>query len=243
MGGDRGTSDRIWRGSSRLSCQRHEPEHGRGGLAELDAEGVLEPGRIRRPGGGRPSTTDAQPELEAALDALIEPVTRIWNIVTPTFERLLHGLQPVVLLQEDAMHGGPADPQALVPKLFCQLLLALRRPLQLRLGVSAQFFYINGAVGDFQREVNPAISGALHRRGRCGLDLQRRGGHPEASDVTYGLALSPAGAAVDPDSGVVSWTPSSDGLATFAVTAADVWAQRRRSRSTRRCAGRTGRQW
>jgi len=48
------------------------------GIRELEAEAadpdsVLPPERIRRPGAGRRPITEKQPELVAALDALVEP--------------------------------------------------------------------------------------------------------------------------------------------------------------------------
>jgi hypothetical protein len=47
----------------------------RNGRREL-AEGVPIPGRIRRPGAGRPTIEDLQPGLTQALVILIEPITR-----------------------------------------------------------------------------------------------------------------------------------------------------------------------
>ena len=44
------------------------------GLAELDASSA--PDRIRKPGAGRKRRTDTQPDLLAALDMLVEPVSR-----------------------------------------------------------------------------------------------------------------------------------------------------------------------
>ena len=46
----------------------------RRGLKDLDAE-PLSPGAVRRAGGGRKAATEADPELAAALEALVEPVT------------------------------------------------------------------------------------------------------------------------------------------------------------------------
>jgi hypothetical protein len=48
------------------------------GVAEILAggEGSAGPGRIRRPGGGRKSLTETDPGIVAALDALVDPVTR-----------------------------------------------------------------------------------------------------------------------------------------------------------------------
>lgn len=45
------------------------------GLRELDYPEPI-PGRVRRPGAGRPSAAVTDPDLMAALDALVDPVTR-----------------------------------------------------------------------------------------------------------------------------------------------------------------------
>jgi hypothetical protein len=45
------------------------------GIRELQAE-PLDPGRIRRPGAGRPTVTARDPALPEALEALVEPLTR-----------------------------------------------------------------------------------------------------------------------------------------------------------------------
>lgn len=45
------------------------------GIQELQSE-PLDPGRIRRPGAGRPSVTARDPALPEALEALVEPLTR-----------------------------------------------------------------------------------------------------------------------------------------------------------------------
>jgi Rhodopirellula transposase DDE domain len=47
------------------------------GLAELTAgEEVLDAGRVRQPGAGRPGILEREPGLSEALDRLIDPVTR-----------------------------------------------------------------------------------------------------------------------------------------------------------------------
>ena len=46
------------------------------GVSELDRPAVLEPGRSRRVGGGRKPATVSDPGLAAALDKLVDPVTR-----------------------------------------------------------------------------------------------------------------------------------------------------------------------
>jgi hypothetical protein len=48
----------------------------RAGIRELQAPESLPLGRVRRPGGGRKSAVEKDPELPAALERLIEPTTR-----------------------------------------------------------------------------------------------------------------------------------------------------------------------
>ncbi len=46
------------------------------GIAELREGTRLDPGRVRRPGAGRPRLTESDPELLEALEALVDPDTR-----------------------------------------------------------------------------------------------------------------------------------------------------------------------
>src|SRR5215831_2059895 len=46
------------------------------GIREIQSGTVLEPGRVRRRGGGRKSVTVHDPQLVRALDCLIEPEDR-----------------------------------------------------------------------------------------------------------------------------------------------------------------------
>jgi hypothetical protein len=46
------------------------------GIKELEGERPVASGRVRRPGGGRKQAEQVDPGLSAALDALVEPVTR-----------------------------------------------------------------------------------------------------------------------------------------------------------------------
>jgi hypothetical protein len=47
----------------------------RRGMRDLDAGESWEPRRVRRSGAGRPSVVERDPEVEKALDGLLEPVT------------------------------------------------------------------------------------------------------------------------------------------------------------------------
>jgi len=46
------------------------------GLREIESGDILPAGRVRRPGGGRKSGVEHQPELPAKLESLVEPLTR-----------------------------------------------------------------------------------------------------------------------------------------------------------------------
>jgi len=46
------------------------------GMREIDRGEQVEPGRVRRSGGGRKLATSTDPELEVALEQLVEPVSR-----------------------------------------------------------------------------------------------------------------------------------------------------------------------
>lgn len=48
----------------------------RKGLAELESPSAVDPGRIRRPGGGRKKAVDKDPALKTDLEALLESTTR-----------------------------------------------------------------------------------------------------------------------------------------------------------------------
>ena len=48
----------------------------RRGLADLDSGEVLEPGRVRRAGGGRPALEQSDPTVIDDLERLVDPATR-----------------------------------------------------------------------------------------------------------------------------------------------------------------------
>jgi hypothetical protein len=129
----------------------------RSGRAELEA-GLEDKNRIRRPGGGRPKLTTRQPELDGALDRLIDPVTRgdpesplRWT--TKSTERLAEALR--------------ADGHSVSSSSVWRMLRAkgyrmqsTKKTLERRHhdDRDAQFIYINGAVMDFHAAGNPTIS-------------------------------------------------------------------------------------
>jgi hypothetical protein len=131
------------------------------GLRELGQpakQRALEATRVRRPGGGRPGITRSDPELLAALEALIEPVTRgdpesplRWTCKST--RRLADELT-----RQD--HGvGPRT----VAMLLRREGYSLQANRKTREGSShpdrnAQFEYINQLVRRFQHGGQPAIS-------------------------------------------------------------------------------------
>ncbi len=60
------------------------------GVRELDYPDPI-PGRVRRPGGGRPSAAVADPTLWEALDALVDPMTRGDPVSPPAVDDEIDG--------------------------------------------------------------------------------------------------------------------------------------------------------
>jgi hypothetical protein len=129
----------------------------RSGRREL-AEGGAPAGRLRRPGAGRPAIETAQPGLQAALEALVDPVTRGdptsalrwtckskaklaaaltaqgWRVSATTVGRLLHDLGYRLQALQKTLEGT-AHPDR-----------------------NAQFEYINVTATAFLQRQQPVIS-------------------------------------------------------------------------------------
>jgi hypothetical protein len=130
------------------------------GLAELEAAatGLLPPGRMRRPGGGRKRARDQQSGLSEALAALVEPTSRgdpeqslRWTC-TSTYR----------LANELRRQGFQVGPRTVAKELKEQE-YSLQSNRKTREGKGhpdrdAQFGYINQQVMAFQRRGQPAIS-------------------------------------------------------------------------------------
>ena len=205
----------------------------RRGLSDLDSGEVLEPGRVRRPGSGRPRLEDSDPTLIRDLERLVDPVTR----------------------------GDPTSPLRWTSKSGAKLAAALRgmgheivdRTVLLRLKVlgyrlqanqktregadhpdrDAQFQHINDTVAAAIRAGQPAISIDTKKKEligdykAVGRELERTGrpvqvqGHdfpdPEVPKaIPYGVYD------ITNDEGWVSVGISAD-TATFAVTSIKAW--------------------
>jgi hypothetical protein len=114
--------------------------------------------RIRRPGGGRKALTECDPQLLAALEALVEPTARgepdsplRWTIRSTRVLARVLGQQ------------GHAVSHATVATLLSEVGFSLQANRKTREGEShpdrnAQFEYINRLVKRFQRRAQPVIS-------------------------------------------------------------------------------------
>lgn len=127
------------------------------GLLEVQADAGIGD-RLRRPGAGRPTAEVQQPDLSAALDALIEPITKgdpesplLWTT------KSTHKLAAALRAQGFAISATTVW-RMLRSKGF--RLQSAKKSLERTHhdDRDAQFVYINGAVKDFHQEGEPAIS-------------------------------------------------------------------------------------
>jgi hypothetical protein len=114
--------------------------------------------RVRRPGAGRKRLTDKDPEVEAALDALIEPVTR----GDPESPLRWTCKSTYRLAEELTRQGHPVSPRTVAMLLYAAH-YSLQSNRKTREGAAhpdrnAQFEYINVRVCEFQDRTQPAIS-------------------------------------------------------------------------------------
>jgi Rhodopirellula transposase DDE domain len=115
-------------------------------------------GRVRRPGAGRKPVTELDPELEAALDALIDPVTR----GDPDSPLRWTSKSTYHLAEELTGQGHPVSART-VATLLRAAHYSLQANRKTREGAShpdrnAQLEYINEQVLAFQNRDQPAIS-------------------------------------------------------------------------------------
>ncbi len=131
------------------------------GLRELDLpkkQRAVEATRVRRPGGGRRPLTETDPDLLAALEALIEPTTR----GAPESPLRWTCKSTRRLAEELTRQDHPVGPST-VATLLHQAGYSLQANRKTREGAShpdrnAQFEYINACVQRFQNRGQPAIS-------------------------------------------------------------------------------------
>jgi hypothetical protein len=140
--------------SAATGLARETIRHGRRELAA----GVEATTRIRRPGAGRPGIADGQPGVAAALEALVEPVTR----GDPT-SPLRWTCKSRAKLTAALTAQGWRVSSTTVGRLLHQLGYRLQALQKTREGTAhpdrnAQFEHINATAASFQRRHQPVIS-------------------------------------------------------------------------------------
>ena len=128
------------------------------GMRELEAGGVLEPGRTRRSGGGRKKATEKDPTLLRDLELLVEPTAS-----GDPESALRWTSKSVRRLADDLTTMGHDVSHVLVADLLRELGYSLQANLKTREGAQhpdrdAQFRYINDTVRRFQKKKQPAVS-------------------------------------------------------------------------------------
>jgi len=129
----------------------------RAGRREIEA-GVEQGERLRRPGGGRPSIESSQPGVKAALEQLVDPVTR-GDPCSP----LRWTCKSRAKLTGALVKAGWRVSSTTVGRLLHELGYSLQSVRKSREGVShpernAQFEYINASADDFLQRQQPVIS-------------------------------------------------------------------------------------
>src|SRR2546427_12294259 len=128
------------------------------GASEPSSQEPSEPGRIRRPGGGRKTKTDRDETLLQDLDRLLDPVTR-GDPMSP----LRWTCKSTPKLASELKSLGHEVSQATVWRLLDELDYSMQSNRKSREGGShsdrnAQFEFINSSVKEFLRRGLPAIS-------------------------------------------------------------------------------------
>src|SRR6185312_13988091 len=127
------------------------------GVRELDYDEPI-PGRVRRPGAGRPPKASTDPELLAALDALVDPVSR-GDPESP----LRWTTKSTAKLAAELTAVGHRVSARTVAKLLKQAGYSLQANSKTIEGAQhpdrdAQFGYLNTQVERFQADGDPVIS-------------------------------------------------------------------------------------
>jgi hypothetical protein len=123
-----------------------------------DPQEGLPAGRVRRPGGGRKPAVVHDPELVAALEALVDPVTR-GDPESP----LRWSSKSTRELAEALAGSGHAASHTLVGRLLRRLGYSLQAAVKTREGTGhadrdGQFRYLTGQVNDHMQAGQPVVS-------------------------------------------------------------------------------------
>lgn len=127
------------------------------GVREIDAVELI-PGRVRRPGAGRPPVAVTDPAVVAALDALVDPLTR-GDPESP----LRWTTKSTAKLASELTAGGHRVSARTVAKLLKAAGYSLQSNVKTLEGAQhpdrdAQFGYLNAQVQRFQAGGDPVIS-------------------------------------------------------------------------------------
>jgi hypothetical protein len=132
------------------------------GLDELDSDPVGQPtmrgSRLRRPGGGRKRATDADPELAAALEQLVDPLTR-----DDPMSPLRWTCKSTTRLASELTRQGQPVSARTVGRLLKASGYSLQGNRKTKEGAdhpdrNEQFEHINATVMTFQRRGQPVIA-------------------------------------------------------------------------------------
>jgi hypothetical protein len=205
----------------------------RKGLVELRAGDRIDPGRVRRPGAGRPQLTDIDPELTAALRALVDAGTR----GDPERVLLWTCKSSRNLARELTAQGHPVGYRT-IPKLLRLLGYSLQSARKTLEGKQhpdrdAQFRHINNTVTAAISAGQPAISIDTKKKELVGeFKNAGRQWHPKGSPPTVnthdfpsladGKAIPYGVYDIAEDTGFVSVGIDHD-TAQFSVAAIEAW--------------------
>ena len=158
MGGGGVDRDRVRRRRAGLCRDGLAPETIRNGRRELAVGDGAAPGRIRRPGAGRPNLEQDQPGLTAALERLVDPLTR-GDPMSPLRWTCKSRAQLTAALAADGWRVSSSAVGRLLHALGYRL-QALRktREGQQHPDRNAQFEHINATAATFLQQGHPVIS-------------------------------------------------------------------------------------
>jgi len=149
------------------------------GVAELDRPVVVEAGRSRRRGGGRKSSVVADPQLAAALDALVDPTTR-----GDPMSALRWTAKSTLTLAETLTAAGHPVSDQTVSVLLRAAGYSLQANAKVREGKQhpdrdAQFRHIHDTSRRFLRAKDPVVSVDTKKKELVGADPGYKNGGRE----------------------------------------------------------------